>query len=99
DEMFVNSVVEVETLYTHYELLDAIHQIEQNGNRVRKERWGNRTLDVDIIFYDDIVVGDSELAIPHPDMVNRDFVLTPMMEMNENFVHTLLNKRIKDLKA
>ncbi|MBO7221433.1 MAG: 2-amino-4-hydroxy-6-hydroxymethyldihydropteridine diphosphokinase, partial [Clostridia bacterium] len=66
---------------------------------VRKERWGNRTLDVDIIFYDDIVVGDSELAIPHPDMHNRDFVLTPMKELNENFVHPLLNKRIKDLKA
>ena len=99
DEVFVNSVVEVETLYTPYELLDVIHQIEEKGNRVRKERWGNRTLDVDIIFYDDIVVGDSELAIPHPDMHNRDFVLTPMKELNENLVHPLLNKRIKDLKA
>ena len=99
DEVFVNSVVEVETLYAPYELLDAVHHIEEKGNRVRKERWGNRTLDVDIIFYDDIVVGDSELAIPHPDMHNRDFVLTPMKELNENFVHPLLNKRIKDLKT
>ena len=98
DEMFVNSVVEVETLYSPYELLDAIHQIEEKGNRVRKERWGNRTLDVDIVFYDDLIMGEKDLAIPHPDMVNRDFVLTPMMELNENFVHPLCKKRIKELK-
>ena len=97
DEMFVNSVVEVETLYSPYELLDVIHVIEEKGERVRRERWGNRTLDVDILFYDDIIIGDERLAIPHPDLTNRDFVLLPMRELNENHVHPLYKKRIKDL--
>ena len=96
DEMFVNSAVEVETIYAPYELLDVIHQIEEKGERVRKERWGNRTLDVDILFYDDLIVDDVKLAIPHVDLINRDFVLAPMKELNENLVHPLYKKRIKD---
>lgn len=98
DESFVNSVVEVETIYTPYELLDRIHEIEEKGQRVRLERWGNRTLDVDILFYDDLVVDDKDLAIPHPDLHNRDFVINPLCELNENLVHPLYKKRIKDLK-
>ena len=96
DEMFVNSAVEVETLYSPYELLDCIHQIEEKGERVRKERWGNRTLDVDILFYDEIIIGEPDLAIPHPDLVNRDFVLIPMKELNENLVHPIYKKRLKE---
>lgn len=97
DEVFLNSAVEVETLYSPYELLDRIHQIEEKGERVRKERWGNRTLDVDILFYDDIIIGDKNLAIPHPDLVNRDFVIVPLKELNENLVHPICKKRIKEL--
>ena len=96
DETFVNSVVEVETLYSPYELLDVIRDIEKQGDRVRLERWGNRTLDVDILFYDNLVIGEKDLAIPHSDLHNRDFVLVPMKELNENLVHPLYKKRIKD---
>ena len=98
DGTFVNSVVEVETVLSPYELLDAIHKIEEKGGRVRLERWGNRTLDVDILFYDDIIVGDEKLAIPHPDLANRDFVIIPLLELNENLVHPICKKRIKELK-
>lgn len=98
DMVFLNSVVEVETLYTPHELLKVVNEIERKGDRVRKERWGNRTLDVDILFYDDIIVDSPDLAIPHPDTHNRDFVLNPLKELNENMMHPFLRLRVKDLK-
>lgn len=97
-EQFVNSVVEFDTLYTPHELLKKLNQIEQDCNRVRDKHWGNRTLDLDIIFYDDIVLGDDDLCIPHPDMQNRDFVLAPLCELCKNKLHTILNKRVFELK-
>ena len=74
------------------------HSIEKAGDRVRKERWGNRTLDLDILFYDDIVLDEPDLSIPHPDTHNRDFVLNPLRELNEYLMHPFLRKRVKDLK-
>ena len=98
DMVFVNSVIEAQTLYTPRQLLDVVHSIEKAGDRVRKERWGNRTLDLDILFYDDIVLDEPDLSIPHPDTHNRDFVLNPLRELNEYLMHPFLRKRVKDLK-
>ena len=98
DMVFVNSVIEAQTLYTPRQLLDVVHGIEKAGDRVRKERWGNRTLDLDILFYDDIVLDEPDLSIPHPDTHNRDFVLNPLRELNEYLMHPFLRKRVKDLK-
>lgn len=98
DMVFVNSAVEAKTLYTPRQLLDVVHNIEKAGDRVRKERWGNRTLDVDILFYDNLVMDETDLAIPHPDTHNRDFVLKPLCELNENLMHPFLRRRVKDLK-
>ncbi len=94
---FVNSAVEADTLYEPYELLDVLHEIERKGGRVREERWGDRTLDIDILFFDDLVVDSPELAIPHADMLNRDFVLLPLAELNPNKMHPLTGKRIGEL--
>ncbi|MDE6302702.1 MAG: 2-amino-4-hydroxy-6-hydroxymethyldihydropteridine diphosphokinase [Clostridia bacterium] len=94
---FVNSVVECDTLYSARELLDVIHGIENDGGRVRKEHWGDRTLDIDIIFYDDEVIEDNDLCVPHADMCNRSFVLAPLAELCPNKVHPLLRKRVKEL--
>lgn len=99
DKTFVNSVVEVDTLYTPQELLATLNQIEKEGERVREQRWGNRTLDLDIIFYDDMVIEDDNLCIPHADMQNRDFVLTPLCELCKNKRHPVLGKRVFELKA
>ena len=98
DMVFVNSAVEARTLYTPRQLLDVVHSIEQAGDRVRGVRWGNRTLDVDILFYDNVVMDETDLAIPHPDTHNRDFVLNPLRELNENLMHPFLRRRVKDLK-
>lgn len=95
---FLNSVVKVKTLYSPKELLKRIAQIESDDGRVRKERWGDRTLDIDILFYDDLICEDDELCIPHPDMQNRDFVLRPLLQLCPNKVHPLYNKRIRDMQ-
>ncbi len=100
---FVNSALKVETCLTADELLDLIHDIEKECGRVRKERWGDRTLDIDILFFDDEVRGEGDLILPHPDMENRDFVLKPLAEIAPYVVHTLMGKRVlqmlKELKA
>lgn len=94
---FLNSAVRMETLYSPCDLLARLNDIEKQGGRERLERWGNRTLDLDILFYDDFVVCEDDLAIPHIDMQNRLFVLEPLNEIAPNAVHPILNKRIVEL--
>ena len=97
--IFINSAVECETIYTARELLCKIGEIEKAGGRIRKEHWGDRTLDIDILFFGDEVIEDDDLCVPHPDMTNRDFVLAPLFELCPNKVHPLLKKRVRDLYA
>ena len=94
---FVNSAVECDTLYSPTKLLAVLNGIEQKGGRVRNERWGDRTLDIDILFYDDSIISLPDLCVPHPDMQNRNFVLAPLCELNPNIVHPLLKKRVGEL--
>lgn len=94
---FLNGVLLAETLYTPTELLDRLHEIEQEAGRERKIHWGPRTLDLDIIFYGREIYEDENLIIPHVDMENRDFVLKPMAEIAPNFRHPVLRKTMKQL--
>ena len=94
---FVNSCVKAKTLYSPLELLAKINEIEKAGDRVRTVHWGDRTLDVDIIFYGDEIIGEDNLIVPHPDMQNREFVLKPLLELCPNKVHPLLRKRVSEL--
>lgn len=96
-EEFLNSAVELRTLYTPRQLLNKIGEIEKAGGRERKEHWADRTLDIDIIFYDDLVVEEKDLCIPHIDMQNRAFVLRPLHELCPYKVHPLLHKRVEDM--
>ena len=94
---FLNGAVELETLYAPQELLDRLHEIEQGAKRERLVHWGPRTLDLDILFYDDLVQDDPALTLPHPDMQNRDFVLRPMAELAPNFLHPIFHKTMGQL--
>lgn len=78
---FLNGVLELKTTLDPEELLDKLHQIEQEANRERIIRWGPRTLDLDILLYDDLVLDTPELHIPHIEMHLRDFVLAPMCQI------------------
>lgn len=78
---FLNGALELKTLLPPYELLDLLHEIEADANRERIIRWGPRTLDLDILLYDDEVIDAPNLHIPHIEMHLRDFVLIPMTEI------------------
>jgi dihydroneopterin aldolase/2-amino-4-hydroxy-6-hydroxymethyldihydropteridine diphosphokinase len=78
---FLNGALELRTLLTPEELLDRLHEIEQAAGRERIVHWGPRTLDLDILLYDDLVLDAPDLQIPHKEMHLRDFVLKPMVEI------------------
>ena len=81
DQNFLNMCIEVETELEAYELLDTIQKIELELGRVRKEHWGNRTIDIDIITFNDLIFNDERLIVPHKYIHERNFVLAPLVEM------------------
>ena len=81
DQNFLNMCIEVEISLGAYELLYTIQKIELELGRVRKEHWGNRTIDIDIITFDDLVFNDDRLIVPHKYIHDRNFVLAPLVEM------------------
>ncbi len=94
---FLNSCAEIETLLSPGELLLLLQQIENKNGRVRTIHWGPRTLDLDILLYDNSVICEDNLVIPHPDMQNRDFVLEPLLEIAPNVVHPVIHKSVSEL--
>lgn len=96
-EPVLNGVVKVKTLLTPYELLAVCNRIEAEAKRDRTVHWGPRTLDLDILFYDKLILEDEYLTIPHIDIKNRDFVLRPMAEIAPGLVHPVYRKTMTDL--
>jgi len=88
---FLNSVIKAETELSPFELLEVINNIEKNLGRVRTIVNGPRTIDIDILLYNKIKVNASNLSIPHPQMLKRDFVLTPLKEIEPKLVKELLH--------
>jgi len=78
---FLNLVVEMRTSVGPYDLLAICQQLEASAGRARTERWGPRTLDVDVLLYGEFELDDTELTIPHPRMNERAFVLYPLAEL------------------
>jgi len=83
---FLNLVVELDTDLTPRELLAVCHRLESGAQRVRSERWGPRTLDVDIIWMDDVSLADADLQVPHPRWRERRFVLAPLRDLAPELV-------------
>lgn len=83
---FLNIVVELKTLYTPHELLSKCNEIEDLLGRKRVVRWGPRTVDLDILLYNEENMKTEDLIIPHPRMAERGFVLVPLMELNPNLI-------------
>lgn len=94
---FLNQVLEVQTALTPEEVLQRINAIEQELGRVRHEHWGARFIDIDILFYDDLVLQTQRLTIPHPQLHLRRFTLLPLAELAPELKHQVLGKSINQL--
>ena len=81
---YINAIVQVNTHLTPLELLYVCQDIETQQHRVREKKWGARTIDLDIIIYGVQVVASKQLIIPHPQMMNRAFVLIPLAELEDD---------------
>lgn len=94
---FLNGAMKIRTLLTPHELLERLHQIERDAKRERVIRWGPRTLDLDILLYDDLVLDDEKLHIPHIEMHKRDFVLKPLCQIAPYVRHPVYNRTAQEL--
>ena len=96
---FLNCVVQVSCHFSPMEVLELIQVIEKDMGRVREASKGvtSRTIDIDILFYDDLTVETDQLVLPHSELHHRKFVLVPMARLNKNLIHPVLNESIESL--
>jgi 2-amino-4-hydroxy-6-hydroxymethyldihydropteridine diphosphokinase len=96
-EKFLNQVIRIRTSLEPLKLLIFIKNIESKLGRSSNEKWGPREIDIDILFYNDIIMKSDQLVIPHPEIQNRRFILVPMKDIAPDLVHPVLKKDIKTL--
>jgi 2-amino-4-hydroxy-6-hydroxymethyldihydropteridine diphosphokinase len=88
---FLNVVIQIESGLPPFQLLKVCLEVEKKIGRERKVKWGERTIDVDILYYKDITQNDKQLTIPHPEIQNRMFTLMPMVEIAREQLHPISN--------
>ncbi len=96
---FVNQVVRIETTHDAFWLLKKLLDIESEMGRVRLQKWGERLIDLDILYWNEQIINSKELEIPHPGIPDRRFTLVPLVELDSEFEHPVLkvsNRRLLD---
>jgi len=96
-DWFVNGVIKIETDLTPHELLQALKTIESHLGRRETFRWGPRTIDLDLLFYDEEQIQLEDLQVPHPRLHERQFVLIPLAEIVPHLLHPVLKKTVQKL--
>ncbi|MCT4614408.1 MAG: 2-amino-4-hydroxy-6-hydroxymethyldihydropteridine diphosphokinase [Marinifilaceae bacterium] len=99
NDKFLNKVVVINTDFTPHEVLSKAQAIENRLGRIRKKdaRYSSRTIDIDILFYDNEIINTKDLQIPHPRIQERNFALIPLLELDRNYLHPTLKKSIEQL--
>ncbi|UEG52331.1 2-amino-4-hydroxy-6-hydroxymethyldihydropteridine diphosphokinase [Mucilaginibacter daejeonensis] len=95
---YLNQVILIHTDKTARQVLNEILAIELLLGRKREEKWGSRTLDIDILFYGDQVINEPDLIVPHPHLHNRRFTMEPLAQIAPDLIHPILQKDISQLK-
>jgi len=96
---YLNQVIQLKTELSPQIILQKILNIEIDLGRKREEKWGSRTIDIDILFYGNDIIAESSLNIPHPELHKRRFTLAPLDEIAPDFIHPVFNKSIFQLKS
>jgi 2-amino-4-hydroxy-6-hydroxymethyldihydropteridine diphosphokinase len=96
-EHFLNTAIEIHTSLSAKDLHKKIKDIEEKLGRENRDRWTSREIDIDLLFYGDEVIDDENLNIPHREIENRKFVLIPLAEIDQDFIHPVLNKPVSVL--
>jgi len=94
---FLNCVIKLDTTFSPFELLQLCLTIETNLGRIRYEKWGPRTIDIDLLLYEDLVIDEDHLIVPHSGIPERRFVLISLNELCPDYIHPVLNKRINEI--
>lgn len=94
---FLNLVILIQTKLSPRELFENLKMIENEIGRIDRGRWQPREIDIDILFYDKLIMNEEDLQIPHADLHNRIFVLEPFCEIEPELIHPVLGKSIKEL--
>ena len=94
---FLNSVIKIKTTFDAFKVLKKSQEIENTLGRKRISKWRKRTIDIDILFYNNEIINTTKLIIPHPLIQQRKFVLVPLSEIAPNYIHPILKKSISTL--
>jgi 2-amino-4-hydroxy-6-hydroxymethyldihydropteridine diphosphokinase len=94
---FLNQVIKIKTAFFPFQVLEKIKEIEAKMGRVENRKWGERHIDIDILFFENFRFSSSTLTVPHPYIQSRRFVLEPLTEIAPTLVHPSFNKNVKHL--
>jgi 2-amino-4-hydroxy-6-hydroxymethyldihydropteridine diphosphokinase len=93
---FYNTVIKISINIDHLTLLANLKEIEQKLGRIKRQKWGPREIDIDILFFNDLIFSNEIITLPHEGVIYRDFVLVPLCEIEPDLIHPVFNKKICD---
>lgn len=96
---FFNAVTKITTNLDHFTLLTQLKKIESKLGRIKRERWGPREIDIDILFFNDLIFSNEIITLPHKGVIYRDFVVIPLCEIEPDLFHPVFNKKICEFVA
>lgn len=94
---FFNAVIKIKTYFEPKDLFHFLKSVEMQVGRKVTSKWGPREIDLDILFFNALIFSDDEITIPHKDLLNRDFVIVPLLEIEPEIIHPQLKKKISEI--